>query len=284
MFFPNSFLFSVTHTSTFLGIIVLINLSVVTGIYRHPFCERCRTRGGCGCRGTTRVPYWTFLSKNALSLFPKLETLSLTENIRLINVPALHANGIKSIIYENNNKIEMVAFSKIFKLLNFENFTYMSNEKSDADLTIEKINLGTSCKIFKVNANANNLTVNLPICSNIIVNTQSVNITIVLPRFQLAEKVDVLNVTYCPNTKGNFNILRHGNNENFIKITFTLCLPDDIYALLYISQDLRHFIYEKQPDFRLTLNYPSRSEKAYKLRYINLLTNTPSSNIFDTLS
>lgn len=52
MFFPNSFLFSVTHTSTVLGIIVLINLSVVTGIYRHPFCERCRTRGGCGCRGT----------------------------------------------------------------------------------------------------------------------------------------------------------------------------------------------------------------------------------------
>ena len=226
----------------------------------------------------------TFLSKNALSLFPKLETLTLTENIRLINVPALHANGIKSITYENNNKIEMVAFSKIFKLLNLENFTYMSNEKSDADLTIEKINLGTSCKNFKVTANANNLTVNLPICSNIIVNTQSVNITIVLPRFQLAEKVDVFNVTYCPDTKGNFNILRHGNNEIFIKITFTLCLPDDIYALLYVSQDLRHFIYEKQPDFRLTLNYPSRSEKTYTLRYINLLTNTPSSNIFDTLS
>ena len=193
----------------------------------------------------------TFLSKNALSLFPKLETLTLTENIRLINVPALRANGIKSITYENNNKIEMVAFSKIFKLLNLENFTYMSNEKSDTDLTIEKINLGTSCKNFKVTANANNLTVNLSICSNINVNTQSVNVTIVLPRFQLAEKVDVFN-----DTKGNFNILPHGNNENFIKITFTLCLPDDIYGLPYISQDLRHFRYEKQPDFRLTLNYP----------------------------
>ena len=146
----------------------------------------------------------TFLSKNALSLFPKLETLTLTENIRLINLPALHANGVKSITYENNNKIEMVAFSKIFKLLNLDNFTYMSNEKSDADLTVEKINLGTSCKNFMVTADANNLTVNLPICSNIIVNTQSVNITIVLPRFQLAEKVDVFNVVYCPDTKGNF--------------------------------------------------------------------------------
>ena len=361
MLFLNFFLFSVTQTSTVLGMIVLINLSVVTGIYRHSFCGRCRTRSGCRCRGTILdvfapyalaetsrvefahdyyfeklilsegavtntfynnsgicanndtdtvpdtfhcqttiekaplfdhikhleirgVPYLTFFSKNALSLFPKLETLILTENIRLINVPALHANDIKSITYENNNKIETVAFNKTFKLLNLENFTYMSNEKSATNLTIEKINLGTSCKNFKVTANTNNLTVNLPICSNTIVNTQSVNVTIVLPRFQSTEKVDVFNIAYCPDTNGNFTILRHGNNENFVKITLTLCLPDDIYALPYISQDLRHFIYEKQPDFRLTLNYPSRSEKTYTLRYKNLLTNTPSSNIFDTLS
>ena len=174
MLFPNCFLFSVKQRPTVLTIIVLINLSVITGIYRNPFCERCRTRSGCRCRGTildvfapyvlaetsrvefafnyyfeklilwegavtntfynnsgicaindmdtvpdtfhcqttiekvplfdhikhleiTRVPYLTFFSKNALSLFPKLETLTLTENIRLTNVPALHADGIKSI-------------------------------------------------------------------------------------------------------------------------------------------------------------------------------------------
>ena len=52
MLFLNFFLFSVTQTSTVLGMIVLINLSVVTGIYRHSFCGRCRTRSGCRCRGT----------------------------------------------------------------------------------------------------------------------------------------------------------------------------------------------------------------------------------------
>ena len=67
-------------------------------------------------------------------------------------------------------------------------------------------------------------------------------------------------------------------------MSFILCLPDDIYPLPYISQDLCHFIYEEQPDFRLTLNYPSQSEKTYTLRYKNLQTTTPSNNIFSTLS
>ena len=354
------FLFSVTQISTVLGIIILINSSVVTGIHRHEFCKDCKL-GGCICRGpilhvfspyalaeTSRVTfpwrvyfnkliisegavtntfynksgicakvdadivpntvycqtiidkaplynhikhleiignlYLTFFSKNALSLFPELETLTLSENIRLTNVPVPHANDIKSITYENNDKIETVAFSKTFKLSNLESFTYISSAKSDTNLTIEKISLGTSCKNFKVSANTNNLQVQLPICKNITVNTQSVNVTIVLPRFQSTEKVNVFNVAYCPHTKGNFTILRDGHNENFIKMSFTICLADDIYALPYISQDLRHFIYETQPNLRLTLHYPSQSDKKYTLKYINLLTNTPSNNIFDTFN
>ena len=77
-------------------------------------------------------------------------------------------------------------------------------------------------------------------------------------------------------------ILREGHNENFIKMNFTLCLADDIYALPYISQDLPHFIYEKQPRLILTLNYPSKPGKKYTLKYNTLLINTPSSNTFET--
>ena len=89
-----------------------------------------------------------------------------------------------NITYEKNYNVKTVAFNKTFKLSNLENFRYMSNEKSDTNLAIEKINLGTSCQNFKVTANTNNLTVNLPICNDITINTQSVNVTIVLSRFQ----------------------------------------------------------------------------------------------------
>ena len=44
-------------------------------------------------------------------------------------------------------------------------------------------------------------------------------------------------------------------------MNFILCLADDFYALPYKSQDLRHFIYEKQPSLILTLNYPSKPGK-----------------------
>ena len=199
-------------------------------------------------------------------------------------MPALYASGIKSIIYENNNKIETVAFNKTFKLSNLESFTYMSNRKSNTNLTIEKINLGINCKNFKLYAQTNNLTIHLPICKSITTNTHSINVVIVLPRFRSTEKVNVLNVAYCPNTEGNLSILRDGHNENIIKMRLKLCRADYIYALPYIPQDLRHFIYEKQPNLRLSLNYPSQSEKKYTLKYINLLKKTPSNNIFDTSS
>ena len=123
------------------------------------------------------VPYLTIFSKNALSLFPELERLSLLENIQLTNVPAPHAKGIKSITYENNNRIETVAFDKTFEL---ENFTYMSHEKSNTNLTIEKINVGTKCKHFNVSEKTNSLTVQLPICENIALEIESLNVTIVL--------------------------------------------------------------------------------------------------------
>ena len=123
------------------------------------------------------VPHLTIFSKNALSLFPELERLSLLENIQLTNVPAPHAKGIKSITYENNNRIETIAFDKTFEL---ENFTYMSHEKSDTNLTIEKINVGTKCKHFNVSEKTNSLTVQLPICENIALEIESLNVTIVL--------------------------------------------------------------------------------------------------------
>lgn len=148
------------------------------------------------------VPYLTIFSKNALSLFQELERLSVSENVQLTNVPAPHAKGIKSITHENNNRIETVSFDKTFELSSLENFTYMSHEKSDTNLTIEKINVGTKCRHFNVSVTTNDLTVQLPICENIAFEIESLNVTIVLPRFRSTEKVNVFNVNFCPDTKG----------------------------------------------------------------------------------
>ena len=229
----------------------------------------------------TNNPYLVYLSSNIFDLFPALETLNVTRNQNLEGMPSPDANGINSLAYENNSNARTVSFTKTFQFTNLMNFIYISNEKTKSDLSIEKINTGRGCKYYKISTSANTVTVQLPICENIDIFTQSTNVTIVLPKFNTSEKVEVFSVTYCPEVPGNLTILRTEVNEKLHQISFTLCLPAGINALTYIPQELRNIIYEKQPNFTLAVQYPTQQKKLYTLKYVNLLTHTPSGNIIE---
>ena len=227
----------------------------------------------------TNNPYLIYLSSNIFDLFPALETLNVTRNQNLEGIPSPDANGINSLIYENNSNARTISFSKTFQFTKLENFKYISNEKNKYNLSIEKINTGRDCKYYKISTSVNKVTAQLPICENINIFTQSTNVTIVLPKFDTSEKVEVFSVTYCPEVPGNFTVLRTEGNEQLHKISFTLCLPAGTNALTYIPQELRNIIYDKQPNFTLSVQYPTQPKKMYTLKYVNLLTLTPSGNI-----
>ena len=229
----------------------------------------------------TNNPYLVYLSSNIFDLFPALETLNVTRNQNLEGIPSPDANGINSVAYENNSNVRTISFSKTFQFTNLMNFKYISNEKNKFNLSIEKINTSKNCKYYKISTSANTVTLQLPICKNIDIFTQSTNAAIALPKFDTSEKVEVFSVTYCPEVPGNFTMLRTEGNEELHKISFTLCLPAGTNALRYIPQELRNIIYDKQPNFTLAVQYPTQKKKMYTLKYVNLLTHTPSGNIIE---